>query len=203
MSHAKTGHTPYVAQRSAQAPSSAELRTLIPGWGADLDRELRPSTPQERYDPAGTGAHWVLPEQQQEKSPRERSVEHAVLTPVFGTSAPLKGLSGALRRHSYAAYSEGRAAHWLLLVLADRVDAIESHLTSFTTLRPDNPVTETGVLSEFRRHGIASRRGRKRADVNHTWIDPLLVGGPWLISGGVAAWAVRRAVKGTGRRRRS
>jgi hypothetical protein len=32
------------------------------------------------------------------------------------------------RKFSYARYSEGRAAHWLLLILADRVDAWESHL---------------------------------------------------------------------------
>ena len=58
-----------------------------------------------------------------------------------------------MRKYAYR-YSEGRAAHWLILVAADRVDAWESHLRSFATLRPDNPVTETGVLSEFSRHGI-------------------------------------------------
>jgi len=45
----------------------------------------------------------------------------------------LSGVSGAIRRHAYR-YSERRAAHWLLLVPADRVDAWEHHLKSFLTL---------------------------------------------------------------------
>lgn len=67
---------------------------------------------------------------------------------------PSKGASGALRKYAYRKYSEGRAAQWLVLIVADRFDAWESHLRSFTTLRPDNPVTETGVLSESSFHGI-------------------------------------------------
>jgi hypothetical protein len=113
------------------------------------------------------------------------------VTPVFGTSTPLKGASGAMRRYAYK-YSEGRAAHWLLLIAADRVDAWESHLSSFATLHPDNPVTETGVLSEFSRHGIGSRFGKKCTDLRHQWIDPVIVGAPWaLAAGGLAAVALR------------
>jgi hypothetical protein len=51
---------------------------------------------------------------------RERSIEHAFVTPVFGTSTPPKGASGALRKYAYWKYSEGRAAHWLVLIAADR-----------------------------------------------------------------------------------
>ena len=183
---------PYVADAPTPIPSIDELRARIPGWGVDLDPKDRPSVPRERFNPEGTGAHWEFPERQEEKLPRERSIEHSILTPVFGTSAPLKGLSGVLRRYSYRRFSEGRAAHWLILIGADRVDAAESHLRSFLTLRPDNPITETGVLSEFSRHGLASRLGKKRADLNHSWIDPLIVGGPWVIASGIAIWAVRR-----------
>jgi len=44
------------------------------------------------------------------------------------------------------------------------------------------------VLSEFSRHGISSRFGKKRADLSHQWIDPVIVGAPWaLAAGGVAA----------------
>jgi len=162
------------------------LRARIPGWGADLDPADRPAVPRERFDLEASGAHWDLPEQQEEIRPRERSIEHGRLTPVFGTSTPPKGLSGVLRRYSYATFSEARAAHWLILLLADRVDAIENHLASFVTLRPDNPITETGILSEFRRHGIRSRFGRKRADLSHMWLDPLLVAGPWVLAGAIA-----------------
>src|ERR1700712_4603129 len=147
----------YIRNKRTPAPSREELRARIPGWGADLDPADRPSHPKLHYAPDTTGAHWDFPERQPEKWPRERSIEHAFLTPVFGTAQPPKGLSGAIRKFSYARYSEGRAAHWLLLVLADRVDAWESHLASFATLRPDNPITETGVMAEFTHGGLSSR----------------------------------------------
>src|SRR3954467_2277933 len=134
-----------------------QLRARIPGWGADLDPKDRPSVPRLQYKDDLTGAHWEFPDRQPEKQPRERSIEHAFVTPVFGTAQPLKGLSGAIRRFSYARFSEGRAAHWLLLVVADRVNAWEGHLASFGTLRPDNPITESGVAGEFTAHPIRSR----------------------------------------------
>src|SRR5215213_3306499 len=128
----------YTPEKPRLAPSSDELRARIPGWGVDLDPADRPAVPRERFDPAASGAHWDFPERQQETWPRERSIEHEFVTPVFGTSCPPKGLSGVIRKLAYRKYSEGRAAHWLLLLGADRVDAVESHLRSFLTVRPDN-----------------------------------------------------------------
>jgi len=185
---------PYTAQQPVPPPAE-ELRARIPGWGVDLDPKDRPSVPQARLDLEASGAHWELPESQPDPGDRERSIEHLRLTPVFGTTLPLKGLSGAIRRFAYARYSEGRAAHWLLLILGDRVDAIESHVRSFATSRPDNPVTETGILSEGRRHGLRSRYGRGRADIKHNWMDPIVVAGPWVLAGVVVALGVRAAVR--------
>jgi hypothetical protein len=190
---------PYTPNRPPLAESSDELRARIPGWGADLDPSDRPSVPRLQYDPHRSGAHWEFPERQPEKWPRERSVEHKFLTPVFGTSCPPKGLSGAMRKHAYRKYSEAQAAHWLLLLAADRVDALESNVGSFLSLRPDNPITETGVLSEFSHHGIRSRIGQKRADLTHQPLDPVIVAAPWVAAGGVA-YSVVKAVR---RRRRS
>lgn len=96
-----------------------------------------------------------------------------------------------MRRFAYR-YSEGRAAHWLLLLGADRVDAVESHLASLFTLRPDNPITETGVKSEFTHHGWKARVGTTRVDNAHTWIDPLLIAGPWVAVGALAVKGIRR-----------
>jgi hypothetical protein len=162
----------------------------------DLDPEDRPSVPKLQMREDRTGAHWDFPERQPEKWARERSIEHKFLTPVFGTSCPPRGISGALRKFSYRKYSEGRAAHWLLLLAADRVDAWEHHLRSFATTRPDNPITQTGVLSEFSRHGISSRIGKKRADVGHHLLDPIIVAGPWVLVGGLVYSAVRAVVRG-------
>ena len=182
----------YTPQKPPLPESTDQLRARIPGWGVDLDPKDRPSVPKLQYQEDLSGAHWEFPDRQPEKWPRERSIEHAFLTPVFGTSCPPKGLSGALRKLSYRRYSEARAAHWLILIAADRVDAWESHLRSFATLHPDNPITETGVLSEFRRHGIASRFGRKRADVVHQSLDPVIVAGPWVAAAYLGYRTVRR-----------
>ncbi|MEV6904341.1 hypothetical protein [Amycolatopsis sp. NPDC051372] len=185
----------YTSKRPPLAETSDQLRARIPGWGADLDPQDRPSVPKLLWKEDQTGAHWEFPERQPEKWPRERSIEHAFLTPVFGTSCPPRGLSGAVRKIAYRKYSEARAAHWLLLLAADRVDAWEHHLRSFATIHPDNPITETGVASEFSRHGISSRVGKKRADVKHHLLDPLIVAGPWVLAGGLVVAAVRNVLR--------
>ncbi len=185
---------PYTADKPPLPETAEQLRARIPGWGADLDPRDRPSVPRERDDLPPTGAHWTLPEQQPEQWPRERSIEHARLTPVFGTAQPPRLLSGALRKLAYRRYSEGRAAHWLILIGADRVDAVESHLQSFLTLRPDNPITETGVLAEPKAHPIASRFGQGRVDTHHLPLDPIIVAGPWVLGGYLAIKAARRLV---------
>ena len=183
----------YVRDKRTPPPSREELRARIPGWGVDLDPADRPSHPKLNYAPDTTGAHWDFPERQPQKWPREHSIEHAFVTPVFGTAQPLHGVSGAIRRLAYARFSEGRLAHWLLLIAGDRVDAWGSHLRSFASLHPDNPVTETGVKAEFTHHGLSSRRGR--VDARHQVLDPVIVAGPWLAAGWVATVGVRSLVR--------
>ncbi len=188
----------YTAEKPTLPESYDQLRARIPGWGADLDPADRPSVPKER-PPSLDGAHWDFPERQPERWPRERSIEHAFLTPVFGTSCPPKGLSGVMRKVAYKRYSEARAAHWLLLLAADRVDALESALASFATLRPDNPVTESGVLSELSHSGLSSRVGQKRTDLVHQPLDAVIVAAPWVVGGRLAYKALGKVA----RRRRS
>ena len=183
----------YIRDKRTVRETPEQLRARIPGWGVDLDPADRPSHPKLRYAPDSTGAHWDFPERQQETWPRERSIEHAFLTPVFGTAQPPKGLSGAIRKLSYARFSEGRLAHWMLLVAGDRVDAWEEHLRSFATTRPDNPVTQTGVRAEISHHGLTSRRGR--VDARHHLLDPVLVAGPWLAVAGGAVVGARRLAR--------
>ena len=181
----------YTAHERPQAETPEQLRARIPGWGVDLDPADRPSVPRLAFQEDLSGAHWEFPDRQPEKEPRERSVEHAFVTPVFGTAQPPRGLSGAIRRLSYRRYSEARLAHWLLLVAADRVDAWESHLRSFATLRPDNPVTQIGVRAELTHGGLTSRLGVKRADLAHQPLDPVVVAGPWIAAAGAAYVGLR------------
>jgi hypothetical protein len=185
----------YWASTTRDTPPLEEVRARIPGWGVDLDYADRPAVPMEDFDPGATNAHWDFPERQPEKWPREMSPEHGTLPPVFGTACPPRGVSGAIRRYAYT-LSEGRASHWLLLLAADRVDVLESSVEAALKGHLDNPLSESGVIGEFRRHGIRSRAGHNRADVNHQWMDPLIVAAPWVLAG-VAALAAGRALSRT------
>jgi hypothetical protein len=189
---------PYTADKPPLPESTESLRARIPGWGVDLDPRDRPSVPKLQPAPGLEGVELQSPpESQPERWPRERSIEHPVLTPVFGTAQPPRGVSGAIRKLAYAKYSEARAAHWLLLLAADRVDTVGSTLGSFVTLRPDNLVTETGVTSEIKAHGLRSRLGRNRADVVHHTFDPVVVAGPWVAGATVAYLATRKVLRTT------
>jgi len=181
----------YVRDKRAPRETAEQLRAQIPGWGADLDPADRPSHPKLHYAPDRTGAHWDFPERQPERGPRERSIEHAFLTPVFGTAQPLKGVSGAVRRLAYRRFSEGRLAHWLLLIVGDRIDAWGSHLRSFASGRPDVPAS--GLRGELTGNGLRSRRGR--SDARHHVLDPVVVAGPWVAGAAVTYTGVRRLVR--------
>jgi hypothetical protein len=85
----------------------------------------------------------------------------------------------------------------MILLYADRVDAAEHHIRSFFTAHPDNPFTETGIKSEFTHHGVKSRLGRKRADLAHVWMDPVIVAGPWILGVQGTAFLLGKAVKAT------
>jgi hypothetical protein len=55
------------------------------------------------------------------------------------------------------------------------------------------------VLSEFSRHGIGSRVGKRRADLVHQPLDEVIVGAPWVLAGAVAYRGLRRLGKALGR----
>lgn len=192
---------PYVAHKPQRFPSSDQLRARIPGWGVDLDRAHRPAVPKENFIPGATGAHWDFPDRQVAAAPREHSIEHRFLPPVFGTSCPPKGLSGVIRRYAYR-FSEARALHWLLLLGADRVDAIESRLQALLSGHPDSRILETGVMSELSHGGIRSRYGKHRADVGHQLIDAAAFAAPYIALGvGLYLLSGRRSRNRRGQRR--
>jgi len=99
----------------------------VEGWGADLERENRPAVPRERTPPRLEGIHWDQPDQQMSSVEVFISPERPGITPVFGTSTPPAGLSGAIRRRAYQR-SENDVRHWLMLMLADRVNVVEGLL---------------------------------------------------------------------------
>lgn len=182
----------YRSNGPARRESVESLRERIPGWGVDLDPADRPQVPRESLTWRPDGAVWDLPDQQPHDGRRERSTEHADLTPVFGSAQPLKGISGRIRRVAYDRYSEARAAHWLLLVAGDRVEVAGTVVRSFVSTRAVNPLVGTGMTAELKHHGWSSRVGRGRSDVMHHAMDPLVVAGPWLLAGWVGHRVLRR-----------
>jgi len=128
---------------------SVDLSDSIKGWGSDLDPAMRPGVPRDKAPEIGGESLYVDSIPQQTPTVKiHKSTEHARLTPVFGTSCPPRGLSGALRDIAYR-YSEGRFTHWLTLLLADRVDVVEDVAGDLARGRVPNLVKEMGLRSEW------------------------------------------------------
>ncbi|KAA0994136.1 hypothetical protein FXO21_20675 [Dyadobacter sp. UC 10] len=97
----------------------------IKGWGFDADPLDVPSYPmKKRTENDNKGMIWERPPQQPELVEVLHSNERPGLTAVFGTPNPPAGLSGKIRRFAFR-YSESMIRHWLLLLLADRVNVME------------------------------------------------------------------------------
>jgi hypothetical protein len=133
----------------------------IKGWGADIDPDNRPAYPMKR--PAGNdnqSMDWQRPAQQPVQVKIFHSIERPGITAVFGTSTPPRGLSGLIRRFAYR-YSESSYAHWMPLILADRVNMIEGIFGDLLHGRIPNIFSEMGLRSEFRHNpkGLAVRVG--------------------------------------------
>lgn len=121
----------------------------IAGWGADLSPDDRPAVPRERRPPR-------LPAHAQRQPPAQacevevlHSNERAGLTPVFGSSVPPAGLSGRLRRWAFG-FGEGDLRHWLLLLLADRVNVIEGLGQDLAQGHLPNLLAELGWRAQWR-----------------------------------------------------
>lgn len=101
--------------------------STIPGWGSDADLSRRPGVPR-RKPGAFTTAHEGEPAWQ-DGARSEIHPPDSPVTPVFGTSTPLKRTmpSGWVRRFAYR-IPQDKSGHWLLLIAGDRLDVLESRL---------------------------------------------------------------------------
>ena len=74
---------------TTQDRETIDLSGSIPGWGSDLDPNVRPGVPRDKAPEIGGETLYLRNVQQQEPTVRiHKSTEHARLTPVFGTSCP-------------------------------------------------------------------------------------------------------------------
>lgn len=117
----------------------------IPGWGVDLDPADRPAYPKERMPARLPGLHWDEPEQQHSNVEVLCSTERdSQLTPVFGTTVPPRGASGAMRRAAFR-FSENDLRHWLLLLAADRTNVVEGLACDLARGHVPNILGEMGI----------------------------------------------------------
>lgn len=116
----------------------------IPGWGADLDPADRPAVPMERHPPRLPGLHWDLPAEQLTDVEILHSIERPSITPVYGTSVPPSGLSGWIRRRAFR-HSENNLRHWMMLLMADRVNVVEGLLQDARRSRRVQAVAVVGA----------------------------------------------------------
>lgn len=122
----------------------------IPGWGMDADPKNNPTYPMKNY----TGAdherlNYEKPEQQPLTVELLQSIERPGVSRVFGTSTPPTGLSGALRRFAFR-YSESTYAHWVPLVVADRIGVIEGIVDDLRHGHIPNIFAEKGWAAEWK-----------------------------------------------------
>jgi hypothetical protein len=132
----------------APQPRAARDMSHIQGWGADLDRKDRPGVPMERTPPRLEGAPIAAPSQQPERMEILVSPERPRITPLFGTSVAPKGISGMLRRLAYK-MTENDIRHFMLLLLADRVNVVEGVAEDLMKGHVPSIVGEMGIKSEW------------------------------------------------------
>jgi hypothetical protein len=169
--------------RARSAAEDATRPTIDPatviGWGVDADVENDPTWPmRDRSKDDGPGLNWDRPPLQEPDVEILQSVEHERLPAALGTSTPPRGLSGVVRRQAFA-FSESQWGHWLLLMLADRIDSVEGVLQDLGRGRLPNPLVEMGL--------VKASRSRESALVTAA------VAGAGLLA---VTWWIRRSLNG-------
>lgn len=127
-----------------------EKYTHIKGWGMDANPQNEPTAPIKKY----TGddhkrLNYEKPEQQETDVEILHSNERPSVSAVFGTSVPPSGLSGAIRRYAFR-FSESSFAHWIPLLLADRINVVEGIIDDIRNGFFPNILVERGLKSEWK-----------------------------------------------------
>ncbi len=141
------------AAAADKAPPAAAPRidpTTVIGWGVDADPDNDPTWPmRDRSKDDGPGMNWARPPVQGADVEILQSVEHKRQPAAMGTSTPPRGLSGAIRRKAFR-FSESQWGHWLLLMLADRIDTVEGVNEDLARGKVPNPLVEMGFVKKSR-----------------------------------------------------
>jgi hypothetical protein len=123
-----------------------------PVEAVDLDRANRPGVPKERPPQPWPNSRLEIEGMSAEPAVPSHGRPGKTMPPVYGTSVPPRGLSGAIRRAAYER-PDHDVNHWTLLLLADRVDAWSGRARKLLW------IAATGVALALVVRRIASERG--------------------------------------------
>lgn len=122
----------------------------IKGWGIDADPKNDPTYPiKNRTNAEHDGYNWDRPTQQPINIEVLHSNERPNVTAVFGTSMPPRGLSGMIRRYAFK-HTENSYAHWLPLIMADRVNVVEGVIDDLLHGHIPNIFAEKGGNADWK-----------------------------------------------------
>ncbi|RYE89026.1 MAG: hypothetical protein EOO78_33930, partial [Oxalobacteraceae bacterium] len=121
-------------------------------------RKDRPGVPMERTPPRFINIPDGDPAPQEERVEVLVSTERPGRTPLFGTVQPPSGLSGMIRRQAFK-LTENDVRHWLLLLVADRVNMVEGIGEDLASGKIPNVLAEMGIKAEFQHNkaGLAKK----------------------------------------------
>jgi hypothetical protein len=91
-------------------------------WGIDRDASRRPGVPRMREPRPWPNTRFPPERQSGTPAVPKHARPNKPFPPVFGTSCPPRGLSGAIRIMAYR-LPDHAPSHWLLLMLGDRVES--------------------------------------------------------------------------------
>ena len=121
-------------------------RSQIPGWGADLDRANRPAVPDGTHA-AAAGQRALGRARGSSRRPWKCCIPSNAPASrrCSAPACPPSGLSGMIRRAAFR-YSEDRLRHWLMLLLADRVNVVEGLFDDARQSRKVHSIAAVGLV---------------------------------------------------------
>jgi hypothetical protein len=97
-----------------------------PYWGVDRDPARRPGVPRMRQPEPWPNTRFPPERQPGKPAVPRHGRANKPFPPVFGTSCPPHGLSGAIRAVAYR-LPDHYPSHWFLLMFGDRVESWSAH----------------------------------------------------------------------------
>lgn len=121
----------------------------IKGWGIDADPKNDPTYPIQKRKEGPL--KYERKDQKQQPITQEvlHSNERPNVSAVYGVGPEPFGLSGKLRRFAFE-HGENEFSHWIPLILADRVNAIEGIIDDIKHGKFPNIIVEKGWPAQWK-----------------------------------------------------